>query len=484
MASNASVTVKSVRAAGGKKLLALFGLLSVGCTAALYAQTPPAYTYVHEVVVVLPTDNGNNASPLQGTLRWAIMQANSREGGKTRIRFNIPPAFGTPPYVIQVEPSRPLPNITKPTIIDGTTQPANGYTGNAPKIILQGRNDNSPNRTDLVTAGLGLNRGSNGSIVKGLQVRYFLYGIMMKETAGILIDGNVIYGLYSLGKNLGIGIDITRTENSFLRNNIIGTDPAGTVFPAQANGIWVSDNSDYCFIGEAGQGNRIVNLLNGIRVGSSGPAYHVRVTESLIYDVLGYPILIADDSNTPRGKTPPVISEVDVNLGEISGTTGHAGDRVEVFACSPNNVAQTGDGKTYIGSATTNALGEWTLTGFNYTSGQNVFSATRTDLQNNTSHFSPPFVINPCELVRTNQNPVIRITSPAPFSEAGVTDNINWTITSVPALTPQTDNKHTRRHLGARPGACHTEDDNLCSGCERPFSRLLPGCNFCIPGKR
>ena len=52
-----------------------------------------------------------------GTLRWAVLQVNANSGPGT-IRFDIP---GT--GIQQIALLSPLPAITNPVLIDGTTEP-------------------------------------------------------------------------------------------------------------------------------------------------------------------------------------------------------------------------------------------------------------------------------------------------------------------------------------------------------------------------
>src|SRR5262249_43047012 len=78
-------------------------------------------------------DNGNDLSPTPGSLRQAIIFANNTPGLDT-INFNIPgPLFNIP----TITPLSPLPEITSPVIIDGTTQ---GIFG---QVELDGENAGS-----------------------------------------------------------------------------------------------------------------------------------------------------------------------------------------------------------------------------------------------------------------------------------------------------------------------------------------------------
>src|SRR6266478_509557 len=96
------------------KRMILASLIWLGVSANLYAAT---------FTVTNTLDSG------AGSLRQAILNSNAGAGTNT-IAFNIP-ASG--PY--SIKPTTALPTITRPVVIDGTTQP--GFTGK-PIIELNG----------------------------------------------------------------------------------------------------------------------------------------------------------------------------------------------------------------------------------------------------------------------------------------------------------------------------------------------------------
>src|SRR5213592_24434 len=71
------------------------------------------------------------------SLRWALSEAIANTGSDT-IKFNIP---GRAPHTIALYSDLPqlLGFDAEGTVIDGSTQPANGFTGISPKIIIDGR---------------------------------------------------------------------------------------------------------------------------------------------------------------------------------------------------------------------------------------------------------------------------------------------------------------------------------------------------------
>ncbi|MEJ5277158.1 MAG: right-handed parallel beta-helix repeat-containing protein [Thermogemmata sp.] len=142
-------------------------------TAALLVCTATAAVSAATFTVTTTADNG------PGTLRWAIEQANATPGFDT-IAFNIPVA----PYTLQ--PLTPLPPITDPVAIDGTTQP--GFLG-TPIVHLDG-----------ALAGPGANGlliVSGSSLVRGLVItRFHLSGIRLEGTWASPNGTNRILGNY------------------------------------------------------------------------------------------------------------------------------------------------------------------------------------------------------------------------------------------------------------------------------------------------
>jgi len=104
-----------------------------------------------------------------GSLRQAILDVNAAQAGPQPIGIVfIIPGGG----VKTIAPTAPLPALTKPTNLDGTTQP--GYTA-TPIIELDGSNAVAP------ADGIHITGGS--SIVRGLDIHSF-------AGDGILIDTN------------------------------------------------------------------------------------------------------------------------------------------------------------------------------------------------------------------------------------------------------------------------------------------------------
>jgi parallel beta-helix repeat protein len=202
----------------------------------------------------LVVTNTNDSGP--GSLRQAILNANTLPGLPT-ITFAI-----DSPGVQLIEPLTPLPTITNPVIIDGTTQP--GY-GGTPLIEVSG------SLAGASADGLNIASSAPGSIIQALAINNFgsigvnlgssndqLIGnyIGVDATAhiadangtGIMIagDGDTVGGAAAADRNVisgndGVGIQVSATLGTLITNNYIGLDPGGvSALPNQSDGINVS----------------------------------------------------------------------------------------------------------------------------------------------------------------------------------------------------------------------------------------------------
>ena len=85
-----------------------------------------------EFLVTTADDNGDNNNPIPGSLRQAILTANSTPGQAT-IDFQIGSGG-----LQTIFPPSPLPTITNQVIIDGTSQPGFDPSHPTPMIELTG----------------------------------------------------------------------------------------------------------------------------------------------------------------------------------------------------------------------------------------------------------------------------------------------------------------------------------------------------------
>ncbi len=364
------------------------------------------------------------------SLREAINAANGSAGADT-IAFNIPGSG-----IRIIAPASPLPTITDPVTVDGTTQP--GFAG-SPIIQLTGIN---------AGAGAdGLKISAMNSVVRGLVINRFLGdGIELDRHSGHVIEGNfigtnangtgaqgnstgifvgsddtTIGGTTAAARNIisgnGYGIYMDSVQNVVVQGNFIGTDVTGTGDVHNTReGIYMHASSDNTIGGTtAGAGNTIA--FNGPAFGDNG------ITLALYFFGIGTGNLIQGNSIfsnaglgidlLPAGVTPnddgdgdsgpnylqnfPVLTSA-VSGGSrtrVEGTLNSAPDTsftLEFFANSACDASGYGEGETPLGTAVVTTDGGGNA-GFNVTfatvvpAGQFI-TATATNPNNNTSEFS------------------------------------------------------------------------------------------------
>jgi hypothetical protein len=221
-----------------------------------------------------------------GTLREAIELANAN-AGRDEIHFDIAEADVRP-----IRPSRGLPKIVEPVVIDGTTQPS---FESKPIIELDGSRMRGGFRDGLKLLG-------GDSVIRGLSIYGFNRdGIQIKGGAGNVIEGNyigvkrngnkslgngrmgieiinssdnVIGGTTAAQRNViggnGTGIYITgqtgATRNNVIQGNYVGTNARGN--SKLGNGVGITlKYAEQSVIGGAGPGEG--NLISGNRAGIS-----------------------------------------------------------------------------------------------------------------------------------------------------------------------------------------------------------------------
>jgi hypothetical protein len=244
-----------------------------------------------EVITVPYTPTGTGRIKVQGTIFFDISNAdltitnsfpavtNTNDSGTGSLRNMVTAAdYSSSPLTISfnipgagvktINLSSPLPEITKPVIIDGTTQP--GYAG-APLIELNGTGTGSN------ASGLVISAGS--STVRSLIInRFDGVGIFLTTNGSNMIIGNYI-GTDSSGNadlgNRGGGIFINDSSGNQIRSeigglsNVIsgngdGISPAdGITITGTSTGNSVREN----FIGTNAAGTAAVgNSRDGVRI--------------------------------------------------------------------------------------------------------------------------------------------------------------------------------------------------------------------------
>jgi titin len=224
-----------------------------------------------------------------GSLRQAILDANAEPDGNT-IQF----AIDSGAQIIAL--SSALPAVTKPVILDGTTQP--GYAG-TPLIELDGIN--------VPTYGAGLTINAGSSTVKGLVISNFR----------------------------GSGLALNTNGNNVIQGNFIGTDLTGTL--SQANGgegIVVSSSGNQIGGRDPGAGNVISgNRLRGINLAGTGNVVQgnligTDVTGTNPLGNAGGGFFVGAGGNQIGGTDPGAGNVISGN-GSIGITIGSAGNQVQ-----------------------------------------------------------------------------------------------------------------------------------------------------------
>lgn len=193
--------------------------------------------------------NTNNQGT--GSLREAMLNANSTPGADT-ITFNIPG-----PGVKTINVPVPLPEITDPVVIDGTSQP--GYAG-TPLIEIDGAFSNSPDGLVIKAGGttvrglsIGNFGGGNGITVNGcnsnvIQGNYIgvdadgttarrnQRGIQLTNSSSNTIGGTSAAARNVISGNSITAIDISSGNSNVIQGNLIGTIASGATAISGGNG--------------------------------------------------------------------------------------------------------------------------------------------------------------------------------------------------------------------------------------------------------
>lgn len=192
-------------------------------------------TFAAAVFNVTNTNDTGN-----GSLRKAILDANANPGADS-IAFDIP---GTAPFTI-TPTSAPLPIITDPVTIDGTTQ--RGFAGK-PLIELNG--ESCPSvlidegaGTSRVRAGLYITAGS--CTVRGLVINRFIQRSSDPNDHAFF----------------GEAIALRVNGSNIVEGNFIGTNPSGNRRRANGAGVLIVDSSNNNLVG--GTTGNARNLITG-----------------------------------------------------------------------------------------------------------------------------------------------------------------------------------------------------------------------------
>ena len=216
---------------------------------------------VGHLIVTTANDDGI------GSLRQAITCANFMTGTDT-ITFDIPG-----PGVHTIDLASALPTITDPVIIDGYTQPGASpntqSTGDDAVLLIE--LDGASSKT--VRDGLDITAGN--SVVRGLVIHRFYFGIDLYENGGDLVEGDFI------GTDAAGAVALSNGEDGVVISRLRTTRSAGTT-PAARNiisgnlqyGVEISGGSANLvqgnLIGTTAAGGALGNTFSGVFVGGPG----------------------------------------------------------------------------------------------------------------------------------------------------------------------------------------------------------------------
>jgi parallel beta-helix repeat protein len=275
------------------------------------------------------TDPGD--APTGQTLRAAILAVDVA-GGPTTIDFSLPNT--NTPNTIQL--TGPLPTITSPVTIDGTSQP--GWSG-TPVVTIDG--------TNAEAGAIGLTLDAPGVVVKGLAIGKFSgEGILIEGSGGDQVVGSLI-GLTDLGEmaapNVTAGIVINNSPNNSIggatlgaRNFISANTGTGITIEGPASGNLIQGNSFGTHPnGSVGAGNGTDGIwLDGASASIIGNIITGNGSQGgdgiLIQDSSGSLVqgnLIGDDTGD-TGNQDDGIQLIGESFVTIGGTTSGAGNTI------------------------------------------------------------------------------------------------------------------------------------------------------------
>ena len=243
--------------------------------------------------------NTNDEGP--GSLRQAMLNVLEEDVERPEISFDIP---GEAPHTIY--PESPLPIMSKPVIIDATTQ--TGYSG-SPVIEISG--EEFPFSNGFVFEG-------GNTIVKGLAINSFEGVALFFQLEGNnLVEGNYL-GTDITGtevkRNGGFGIFLSDIGDNILRDNVISGNSMGIYaqFDNADNNQITGNKIGTDVSGEVALGNEVdgIRLMSGVNVNE--------ISGNVIAGNGGHGILIVDFLNIITGNN--IISQnwIGTNVGQTS----------------------------------------------------------------------------------------------------------------------------------------------------------------------
>jgi PKD repeat protein len=291
----------------------------------------------------------NNFDTGAGSLSQAISNANGNQG-KDTVLFNIPSSSLTG-RTITISSSNPLPTITDPIFLDGTSQVAGNEFGiTTAKIQIT--------CTDFLTTGLVLNADS--CEVYGLYINHFVTGLRVLGgdfKIGAINDGNVINNCSE------VCVKISDVVSGSILATFVGLDTNGVVgVSPTAIGISI-ESSKKVTIGGKQSGAR--NLISGNNIG-------IKISDSKFIDIQSNYIGMDASGYFPAPNVTGMfiaMSSNNINIG---------GDSLKEQNLISGNLQRGIDAEMYSSTIQGNLIGvDWTAT---YPAGNGEYGIYMRDL--------------------------------------------------------------------------------------------------------
>ena len=228
---------------------------------------------------------------------------------------------------------------------------------------------------------IGLDSSKSFAIPNGIGIA-LTNGVRNNTISSNIIAGNSLSGIHIFGYD-----DESKTSGHIIKNNKIGLNENGTIFPNGQNGINIWGNVEDLQIGTSTVGNDLPNIIvgnqgYGIYIADQFGYYPSIITarKNLIYQNNSQNLFVSSLSN--QGITPPYSLSFSNNT--IAGISDFPGALIDVYKANINEFSPSA--YVWLGSTTVGSNGVFSYVITN--SQIEAVSLTATDNNGNTSGFA------------------------------------------------------------------------------------------------
>jgi hypothetical protein len=231
---------------------------------------------------------------VNGTLPWAINQSNQSNPGPGKTN-TIDFKLGGNQVIL---PTTPLPAITTPVVIDGSSNPVTGTIvldgGNAPAgadgLLIDASGCTIEGMTIISWKGAGIQINGNNNTIAGNSIGVFGNSAQPNGN-GIAIENgnfNTVGGVTAADANVislnkGDGIIIDGGNDNAVLGNFIGTNSHGQGYLGNGNdGIHILGDADGNFVGQDAGGTINGNVISGNNAGAGIEISGAGATQNLV----------------------------------------------------------------------------------------------------------------------------------------------------------------------------------------------------------